>query len=97
MLESTLERRVCEYIRRCGGRAVKFVSPGTPGVPDRICFFKDGNIIFIELKRPGRTNGLSVQQKKTHDWLREMGQEVWVVNDFDTLRLRLSARGYHEV
>lgn len=93
-LESSLERRACEYIRRCGGLALKFISPGYPGVPDRICFFPDGRIIFIEFKRPGRTDGLSPQQRRMHLWLKNMGQTAWVVNDFDTMRLRLSGLGY---
>ena len=36
MYESTFERKLCEYIKSLGGKAYKWVSPGAPGVPDRI-------------------------------------------------------------
>lgn len=86
MTESGLEKRICEYVRRLGGRAFKFVSPGAPGVPDRLCVLPGGRIVFIEVKRPGRENGLSVQQKKIVGWLRRLGCVVWVINDFEEFR-----------
>lgn len=89
MTESGLERKVCEYVRSLGGRAFKFVSPGCSGVPDRICVFPDGRIIFVELKRPGRKDGLSVQQRRIIDWLRAKGCEAWVINDFEIFRRKL--------
>lgn len=98
MQESTLERRICYYVRQCGGRAYKFVSPGCPGVPDRLCVMPHGFAVFVEVKRPGRMNGLSVQQKKVIKQLRAMGQMVWVINDFADFRERLKWQGYeHEV
>lgn len=86
MLEAELERKICECIRRHGGRAFKFVSPGAPGVPDRLCVLPGGRLIFIEVKRPGRKDGLSVQQKKIIGWLRKLGCTVWVINDYETFR-----------
>ena len=47
MYESTFERKLCEYIKSLGGKAYKWVSPGTPGVPDRIAILPGGRIIFI--------------------------------------------------
>lgn len=87
--EATLERRVCDYVRRLGGRAFKFVSPGCPGVPDRICVLPYGRIVFIEVKRPGRENGLSKQQKKIMNWLRVKGCVAWTINDFEDFRRRM--------
>lgn len=89
MTESGLERKVCELVKHRGGRAFKFVSPGTPGVPDRICIFPGGKIIFVELKRPGRKDGMSVQQRKIVTWLRSHGCEAWVINDYETFARRL--------
>lgn len=86
MTEEGLERKICEAVRRRGGRAFKFVSPGTPGVPDRICVLPGGKVLFIEVKKPGRRGGLSVQQKKIISWLKSVGCEAWVVNDFETFR-----------
>lgn len=89
MTEEGLERKICETVRRRGGRAFKFVSPGVPGVPDRICVFPGGRVIFIEVKRPGRRDGLSIQQRKIIAWLREHGCEAWVINDFESFRRAL--------
>lgn len=86
MTEQVLERKICEHVRRLGGRAFKFVSPGSPGVPDRLCVLPGGRVIFVEVKRPERKDGLSVQQKKTISWLRRMGCVVLVVHDFEEFR-----------
>ena len=50
MLEKTIERHLVDGVKRLGGLCVKFVSPGTPGVPDRIIITATGKIIFVELK-----------------------------------------------
>ena len=81
MLESSLEGSVRDYVRKCGGRAFKFVSPGTPGVPDRICVFPGARIVFVELKRPGLKDGRSPQQKKIGRLLQRFGFTVWLIND----------------
>lgn len=54
MKEQKLERRLVDVITAAGGLCWKFTSPGTAGVPDRICVL-DGHIVFVELKAPGRT------------------------------------------
>jgi len=58
--ESKVEEYLRHRIRAIGGRALKWVSPGFPGVPDRICFFPpfkigcQGLIIFVEVKKEGK-------------------------------------------
>lgn len=53
MLEKDVEKYLRKMVRQAGGECLKWVSPGTVGVPDRIVIFPDGKIIFVELKRPG--------------------------------------------
>lgn len=89
MTESGLERKVCELVKSRGGKAFKFISPGVTGVPDRLCVFPRGRIIFVELKRPGRKDGLSPQQRRVIGWLRAHDCEVWVINDYEVFRRRL--------
>ncbi|AJA50076.1 phage-like protein [Clostridium pasteurianum DSM 525 = ATCC 6013] len=53
MQESKIEKRLKNKIDQIGGKALKFVSPGVTGVPDRIVLLPHGKIIFVELKAPG--------------------------------------------
>lgn len=53
MKESELERRFCRLVAQAGGKAYKFISPGSSGVPDRIVVLPGGRIGFIELKQEG--------------------------------------------
>jgi hypothetical protein len=54
MLEKEVERYLCKQVKQAGGWAVKFISPGLNGVPDRIILFPYGKIIFVETKAPGQ-------------------------------------------
>ena len=42
MLESSIENRLKKEIEKLGGKALKFVSPGIAGVPDRIVLLPYG-------------------------------------------------------
>ena len=93
MVERTVEQAVKAYTHKCGGRAYKCVSPGSPGVPDRICLFPGGIIIFVELKRPGLKDGRSARQKKVNACLQRLGFNVWLINDKYEFIQRLTALG----
>ena len=55
MLENTVEKELCDRVKKelCGW-ALKFVSPGQNGVPDRIVLVPYGRIYFVETKAPGK-------------------------------------------
>ena len=38
MLENELEKKLRDKVKKLGGKAYKFVSPGNAGVPDRLVF-----------------------------------------------------------
>lgn len=50
MTEKNLESKLRTEIKKMGGIAYKFLSPGNSGVPDRIILLPGGKIIFAELK-----------------------------------------------
>ena len=50
MKESEIERILVDEVKRLGGRAYKWMSPGNDGVPDRIVILPDTTPIFVELK-----------------------------------------------
>lgn len=77
MKESELERIFVNEVRKEGGEAYKWVSPGNDGVPDRIVFFPSGEIYFVELKAEGGT--VRPIQKKQIDRLWQLGQKAVVV------------------
>lgn len=52
MFEKDIEKYLRKSIKQAGGECLKWVSPGTTGVPDRIVICPDGRIVFVELKRP---------------------------------------------
>ena len=66
MKEREIETLLREGIKKMGGRAYKWVSPGNAGVPDRIVILPGGRIVFVELKQEsGRLTRLQkVQQEQ---------------------------------
>ena len=54
MRERTIEQRLITETRKLDGLAMKFVSPGFDGVPDRIVLLPGGRMGFVELKAPGQ-------------------------------------------
>lgn len=54
MRESIIERKLVTEVKKRGGLAVKFVSPGFDGVPDRLVLLPGGSLAFVELKAPGK-------------------------------------------
>ena len=53
--EKSIEIYLRDRIKKVGGIAFKFISPGNDGVPDRLICLPTGQVIFVELKAPGKT------------------------------------------
>ena len=51
--EVRVERALREAAKNAGGIAMKFVSPGLFGAPDRIVVLPGGLVCFVEVKAPG--------------------------------------------
>ena len=54
MKEYSVEKHLIRKAQARGGACLKFTSPGTAGVPDRIVILPGGKIGFAELKAPGK-------------------------------------------
>lgn len=69
--EKSIEDYLRLQVKRMGGRAYKFSSPGNAGVPDRLVVLPGGKIAFVELKAPGRKP--TVKQNQKMQELRHLG------------------------
>ena len=76
--EKRLEQRLVKKVRELGGLCLKWVSPGTTGVPDRLVIIK-GKVMLVELKdEKGR---LSRRQEYMIAELAKRGVTVSVIYD----------------
>ena len=88
MEEKRVERHLVEGIKRLGGMCLKFVSPGTSGVPDRVVILSNGRVVFAELKTDvGR---LSKIQEHTISEMRRRGADVRVLYGLKDVKTFLS-------
>ena len=78
MREKNIEARLVAEVRRRGGLAPKFVSPGLDGVPDRLILLPGGKFAFAELKAPGKT--LRPLQALRKRQLEKLGFRVFVID-----------------
>ena len=83
MREKDIERVLVDEVKKLGGRAYKWVSPGNAGVPDRIVIFPGQVPVFVELKADGGT--LTALQEAQISRLEALGQRVRVVRGMDGL------------
>lgn len=73
-MERDIEKKLRQGIRAKGGVCLKWVSPGTAGVPDRIVILPGGRVVFVELK--DETGRMSKQQKVVCRRLAALGCDV---------------------
>lgn len=78
MREVQIEIRLKEKVERIGGLSLKFISPGTAGVPDRLVLLPGKEIYFVELKAPGKQ--LRPLQLKRKKQLEDLGFKVYVID-----------------
>ena len=71
-------------VREHGGLALKFISPGTAGVPDRLVLLPGGRAVFVELKAPGKK--LRPLQQKRKAQLQALGFRVYVIDSKEAIQ-----------
>ena len=81
MKEKDIERILVTEVKKLGGRAYKWTSPGNDGVPDRIVILPGRPPIFVELKT--ELGKLTALQKVQISRLRDLGQDVRVLYGMD--------------
>ena len=84
MKESAIESKLVRMARDRGGLCYKFVSPGNPGVPDRIIITPDGRSVYVELKTEiGRLANI---QKWQLEEMRKRGADVRVLRGLEEVK-----------
>lgn len=79
MREKAIEQKFVAAVKAVGGLALKFISPGFDGVPDRIALLPGGKMAFVEVKAPGEKP--RPLQLARHRLLRRLGFRVYVLDD----------------
>jgi hypothetical protein len=78
MREKDIEIYLRDRVKKAGGKAYKFESPGNDGVPDRMVVLPGNRIYFIEVKAPGK-KPRPLQVKQMRD-LTNFGCDVRVID-----------------
>lgn len=77
--EKEIEEKLRLSVKAHGGIALKFISPGFDGMPDRLILLPNGKMAFAELKAPGKKP--RDLQLSRHRLLRRLGFKVYVIDE----------------
>lgn len=83
MQEKYIEQKLVATVKRRGGIAPKFVSPGIDGMPDRIVLLPMGRIAFVECKATGKK--MRPLQNKRKKQLEALGFLVYCLDDIEQI------------
>ena len=83
MREKNVESAFINAVKGQGGLALKLVSPGFIGMPDRLVIFPGGIIAFVEVKAPGKKPG--ALQLSRHRLLKRFGFRVYILDNIDDI------------
>ena len=77
--ERNIEKILVDETKNRGGLALKLISPGFSGIPDRLVLIAMGHIGFVEVKAKGKKP--RKLQIKRHQKLRSLGFKTYVLDD----------------
>ncbi len=83
MREKKIEQQLVKEVKDIGGIALKIVSPGFDGMPDRLILLPNRKIAFVEVKAPGKT--LRPLQEKRKRQLEALGFLVFCLDHIDQI------------
>ena len=83
MREKKIEQQLVKEVKDKGGIALKIVSPGFDGMPDRLILLPNRKLAFVEVKAPGKT--LRPLQEKRKRQLEALGFLVFCLDHIDQI------------
>lgn len=78
MREKLIEQKLARAAKGMGGLALKLVSPGFDGMPDRLVLLPGRRAAFVETKAPGKT--MRPLQIKRKSQLEALGFRVYCLD-----------------
>lgn len=78
MREKLIEQKLVRAVKDMGGHALKVISPGFDGMPDRLVLLPYGRVAFVEVKAPGKV--MRPLQEKRKKQLESLGFLVFCVD-----------------
>jgi len=88
--EKLLERKLAKKVSQVGGWCLKLPAIHHAGIPDRLCLFPGGEVVFVEVKTTGekpRKIQLAIHQK-----LRKLGFTVLVIDKTEEIEAFINER-----
>ena len=81
--EKVVERKLVELVKTKKGLCIKLLCDQLTGLPDRLCLFPNGKILFVEVK----TTGQKPRRIQTfiHNRLRALGFRVEVIDTIEAV------------
>lgn len=81
--EKAVERKLVECVKVKNGLCIKLLCDQLTGLPDRLCLFPGGVVVFVEVK----TTGQKPRRIQTfiHNRLRALGFRVEVVDTIEAV------------
>lgn len=76
--EKAVERKLVEMCKEYGALCIKLLTYQFTGLPDRMCLFPNGIVVFVELKSTGEKPRKI--QIAVHNKLKELGFRVEVID-----------------
>ena len=83
MREKWIEQQLVKAVKDIGGIALKIVSPGFDGMPDRLILLPNRKAAFVEVKAPGKT--LRPLQEKRKRQLEALGFLVFCLDHIEQI------------
>ena len=82
--EKAIEKKLVELVKQKKGLCIKLLTNQFIGLPDRMCLFKPGKIVFVELKTTGQKPRKI--QISVHKMLINLGFRVEVIDTIEGVK-----------
>lgn len=79
--EKVIEAKLVTEVKKTGGLCIKLLCDQFSGLPDRMCLFPGGKIVFVELKSTGQKP--RPLQMAVHNRFRLLGFRVEVIDTIE--------------